>query len=119
MLPEAMPGWSAATKWSYYHEEDCSCVRCADGACDRQRCLRGAHQPALRRCKSQYGFLNLRTGPNTQSRIVVPVKNGTSVVFDEVVNGWVHVYNVPSMDEYGNVQSWMSKSSLKNITTCD
>ena len=69
--------------------------------------------------KASDGFLNLRTGPNTQSRIVVPVKNGTSVVFDEIVNGWVHVYNVPSMDEYGNVQGWMSKSSLKNIITCD
>jgi uncharacterized protein YgiM (DUF1202 family) len=69
--------------------------------------------------KAYDGFLNLRTGPNTQSKIVVPVKNGTSVLFDEIVNGWVHVYNVPSMDEYGNVQGWMSKSSLKNITTCD
>ena len=40
------------------------------------------------------GFLNLHTGPNTQSRIVSPVKNGWRVFFDETVNGWVRVSHV-------------------------
>ena len=75
-------------------------------------------EPTNLRCavvKASDGFLNLRTGPNTQSRILIPVKNGTSVEFDEIVNGWVHVYNVDG----DNVQGWMSKSSLKSITTCN
>jgi uncharacterized protein YgiM (DUF1202 family) len=65
--------------------------------------------------KAYDGFLNLRTGPNTQSRIVAPVKNGLLVFFDETVNGWVHVSIV---DGDFNQQGWMNKSHLKILNTC-
>jgi uncharacterized protein YgiM (DUF1202 family) len=69
--------------------------------------------------KDRDGYMNLRTGPTTQSKIIMPVTNGMTIVFDETVNNWVHVLHVSSTPNDGSIQGWMSKSGLKNITNCD
>ena len=65
--------------------------------------------------KTSDGFTNLRTGPTTKSNIIMPLKSGTPVVFDEVVNGWAHVSYLIDIGD-GNTQGWINHKYLKQGT---
>jgi uncharacterized protein YgiM (DUF1202 family) len=61
------------------------------------------------------GYLNLRTGPTIQSRIVLRLYPGDRVYVDEAVNGWSHVSGVLRLDANGDgqTQGWVSSKWIK------